>query len=399
MKITVGLTLLKRKKKKNGEIPIYLRFTQNRKSRYLSTGFSIDEKYWNPTAKHDRHIRRTHDRHEVLNNELRRQKEEAEDAMLQITANGKMPTTAQIKSVLTGGQSIDFFQYAQKHIGRLQTDGRYWPAKASKNAVAKFKRMRKGKPLPLTDMSVETINSYVSYLKKIGNGPNTISKAVERIKMIIDEAYIQELIEKNPFDRFKPVKRVRTEKTRLALDQIKAVEELKLEAGSSLWHSRNYFLFAFYNAGVRFGDLARLKWTNIQDGRLKYQMGKTSTYKNIKLLPQAWAILEHYKGYEYIFPILDDGMTGDTAYRRIGSRNAVVNRDLKAIGKLAGIESPVSFHCARHSFAEYARSKGMSIYDISKALAHSDIKITQQYLKSFDENSLDNAMNELFNGD
>ncbi len=74
----------------------------------------------------------------------------------------------------------------------------------------------------------------------------------------------------------------------------------------------------------------------------------------------------------------------------------LANRALEKIAEQAGIEDKVTFHVSRHSFADYARTSNMSIYDISKALGHSDIKITQDYLKSFDETSLDKGMEQLF---
>lgn len=74
----------------------------------------------------------------------------------------------------------------------------------------------------------------------------------------------------------------------------------------------------------------------------------------------------------------------------------IVNRHLKSIAKMAGVQANVSFHCSRHSFANYALQKGMDLYSISKALAHSDLKITEEYLKSFDEELLDQSMDKLF---
>ncbi|HLR36858.1 MAG TPA: tyrosine-type recombinase/integrase, partial [Chitinophagaceae bacterium] len=66
------------------------------------------------------------------------------------------------------------------------------------------------------------------------------------------------------------------------------------------------------------------------------------------------------------------------------------------IAELAEIEENVTTHIARHSFANFARKKGMSLYSISKALAHSNLKTTEQYLNSFDEEMLDTEMENLF---
>jgi integrase len=144
--------------------------------------------------------------------------------------------------------------------------------------------------------------------------------------------------------------------------------------------------------------------------RLRYLMNKTRKntkpkWKNIKQLPQAIEILERYNfrdkdPEEYLFPILDttknlqDPLIFD---RDKQSKTAMMNRDLDDIAGLADIEENVTTHIARHSFANFARKKGMSLYSISKALAHSNLKTTEQYLKSFDEEMLDNEMEKLFN--
>lgn len=54
------------------------------------------------------------------------------------------------------------------------------------------------------------------------------------------------------------------------------------------------------------------------------------------------------------------------------------------------------FHCARHSFANIARQKKANVYDISKALGHSSLKITESYLSKFDTTSQDATMKQVF---
>ena len=82
--------------------------------------------------------------------------------------------------------------------------------------------------------------------------------------------------------------------------------------------------------------------------------------------------------------------------QRISSLNANVNRNLKQIGTLIDLSFPLSFHISRHSFADFARRKGMDLYSISKALGHSDLKTTQTYLAGFDQESVDGALSALF---
>lgn len=56
----------------------------------------------------------------------------------------------------------------------------------------------------------------------------------------------------------------------------------------------------------------------------------------------------------------------------------------------------LSFHVARHSFANIARQKKANVYDISKALGHTSLKITETYLSKFDTTSQDETMKQVF---
>ena len=58
-----------------------------------------------------------------------------------------------------------------------------------------------------------------------------------------------------------------------------------------------------------------------------------------------------------------------------------VNKKIKIVGKLCGINKKITFHLARHTFATLALSKGMPIESVSKILGHSNITTTQIYAK------------------
>ena len=51
----------------------------------------------------------------------------------------------------------------------------------------------------------------------------------------------------------------------------------------------------------------------------------------------------------------------------------------------------VSTYWARHSFATFLKWKGVSIEVISEALGHTDISTTQNYLDSFEDETLDST--------
>lgn len=160
-------------------------------------------------------------------------------------------------------------------------------------------------------------------------------------------------------------------------------------------------MFSFWNAGIRFTDFALLRWGNIVDGRLIYTMGKNTKEKNIQLTEPALKILNEYRDHpdsvdDFIFPIIrQKGLTPMGLKKRAASANATTNKKLKEIQRLAGIDTNISFHIARHSFARWASAKGLSIDFIGKQLAHSDIATTKSYLNGLSEYDADREMNEL----
>jgi integrase len=397
---TVKPYLLKRRVKANGQIPVYIRITQSGKYSLQSTGISVDEKQWNPEKGE---VRKNNPSYHALNVQL-----QSEVSRIQALLNTLPPnaTLDDIRQLLDGGNNpIGFFAYADSFILGLNEDGRYWAKKHTQVTIGFLREYLRGTEYPFERLDHIKLEGFERFLKDVkGNNPNTIHKHFQAIKRIINKALRDDIIQANPFDKFKPGKRTKTEKARLSLEQIRAIEALELKPGTWIDVTRDAFMFSFYNAGIRFGDVARLQWKHIMDGRLKYNMSKTGTGKNIQLLKPALAILEKYRPSPpdkdaFIFPILDAGRdyTDEIFLKaQISSKNVIANKNLKSIARMAGIEANVSFHVSRHSFADYARTSGMDIYNISKALGHADITITQAYLKSFDETSLDAEMNKLF---
>ena len=77
------------------------------------------------------------------------------------------------------------------------------------------------------------------------------------------------------------------------------------------------------------------------------------------------------------------------------SSNQNMNRILKKIGSISGLDKPLSMHMARHTFATYAMTKNVSIETISQMLGHKSIKSTEIYAKVVDSKISDEM--DMFN--
>lgn len=406
MRVSIRFVLKTQKQNKQGYCPIYLRVYSRGKTRYMSCNIKIKQKDWNDEKEE---VRRSHERCVKLNEELHRIYVKAENAALELKRVDQLDADSVIKMV-RGYDIKDFFGYAEEYRDTLDAQGRVRLKKQTQVTINKIRDFTDGGPLAIDQIDRKFLERFQLFLKQeYENAINTINKEFERLKQITNQALKDRIILQDPFEKFDPPSRQRSKNTALTFDQIQAIEDLDLTPGSRLWHTRNYFLFSFYNAGIRFGDLCKLKGKNIVDGRLKYLMSKTQTnakpkWKNIKLQPPAIQILEYYnyqgKGEkEYLFPILDtcknleDPVVFD---RDKQSKNAMANRALKKIAARAGIDENLTTHVARHSFALHGLKNKVHPHALKNALAHSSLKTLEIYLKDFDEELLDEEMGELF---
>ena len=262
-----------------------------------------------------------------------------------------------------------------------------------------------GNEIHWKDLDKQAVSNFEQCLReKYGNSVNTIRSELKRFRRVIKQG-IKEGVVKPDVDPFLVYDRPKAEpvnRRKLSIEEIRALEELELEAGSPLCLARDAFLLSFYGGGVRFGDICRLKREHIKEGRLEYRMMKTNTMVSIPLPEPALTIVEAYarSEKEYLFPFLRDGDEANSVKlrRRISSRNVVVNQNLKKMARLAGIEEDgLSFHVARHSFADYARRQSGDLYAVSKSLGHTSLQVTQNYLKSFDKDAVDKLANKMWN--
>jgi len=393
------------RKNKRNEMPVYLRITYNRKLRYVNTGIKIEEKHWNDSKEE---VRKSHPAEKSYNEELRKLRLKAQQIGFEL-GRKKRVSAKHIADQLKGKNPTDFVKFTRRYIQELKESGSIRLSKQTKVILNKIIKFNNSETMEFSEITHDFLDELQHFMKReYKNHQNTIRKDYERLKMVFTEAEKKEILNENPFDKYELPQRQKSNKEALTFEQIKTMERLDLEKGSDLYHVRNYFMFSFYNAGIRFGDLCKLQWKNIQDGRLKYVMGKslntqTPKWKNIKLTDNCFEILKDYRtsGSEedFIFPILDTSknLEDPTVFDSDkGSKNAIINANLKELAKLAGIELTLTFHISRHSFARHAANMGMNVYAISNALAHSNLKTTQTYLSSFNESLLDREMDSIF---
>lgn len=194
------------------------------------------------------------------------------------------------------------------------------------------------------------------------------------MKVMINRAVRMGVIEKNPYDLLRgEFKRVEKESFEyLTREQMRAIVDMPLDAGSAMSFARDIFTFQMYT-GLSYGDAQAFdagQYKNI-DGRwvLAGQRIKTGVPYVSMLLPPAVDVLERNG---WMVPKMS---------------NQKYNVVLKKIGERIG-EPRLHSHMARHTFATWIMFDGASMQNVSKMLGHRKLSQTQRYAQVLPESVL-----------
>ena len=213
----------------------------------------------------------------------------------------------------------------------------------------------------------------VDHHKALNN--NGVMKHLERLRKIVNMAVMMDLLEKDPFPKYK-LHFDKVERGHLTKEELKVLSKknFKIERLQSVL---DMFLFSCHT-GLAYIDIFNLTQENIVkgiDGRdwLMTNRQKTNTTVRVPLLPEAVQLIKKYKDHPVavakgtLFPVVS---------------NQRMNGYLKEIAEICGIDKNFTFHLARHTFATTVTlSNGVPIGSVSKMLGHTSIRTTQIYAK------------------
>lgn len=146
------------------------------------------------------------------------------------------------------------------------------------------------------------------------------------------------------------------------------------------------------NTGLRQSELISLRWQqiNFRDNYLILDNTTNVTKsKKIRTIPLNLTTLQ----------ILTDRQIARTSefvftYQDREIKQQFISHKFAKLVKQANLNPRLNFHSLRHTFASWLVQRGVSIYEVSKLLGHSDIRVTQIYSHLMPEN-LRNAVDLL----
>jgi integrase len=203
------------------------------------------------------------------------------------------------------------------------------------------------------------------------------------VNRAIQEGYME--APSDPFRRFSTAKyrKVASQTTRkyLTPEELRAIESLEIpEHLNYLEKIRDMFLMSCYT-GLRYSDIVRLdrsclQFTKGEGYSLYYSMQyktKTDVLVPVYLLFNRKPELIVKKYLNYL------GQGEKLFFDEIS--NQYMNRCLKQLAFLAGIENNLTFHMARHSCATLLLDMGLSYEVVQQILGQTIIRTTQIYGK------------------
>lgn len=442
---SVKIVLVKHKKKKDGSVPIAVRLIKNRKPSYIFTGNYVLEKDWNAT---ERCIKKSHPNSTRLNNLLQKKLSEAHASLLDAETSDNSLSTKQITNkVKRKGNRVSFFEVAAERIERKYKAGTFSVAKSElsilcnieeflnlnssepmESVIEQIKERRKKRMVYRRKPENSMVNSIKAYAKKktlsfeeidtaflnkyksfcaayLGQKTRTITNQLIFIRTLFNQVITDGEVDRKhyPFAGEKEkIKITSGHKIGLTREEVLMIEVLKLEEQTSIWHTRNVWLFSFYFAGIRISDVLEMRWSDFKDERLFYTMNKNEKPVSLKIPEKVKGIIELYKwkrkSSDYIFPFLDNANPQSEYDKFVKIRNAsrLFDKYLKRIAKECGIEKNLSNHIARHSFGNIAGDT-ISPHMLQKLYRHSDLKTTIGYQANFIHKEADDALDAVIN--
>jgi integrase len=408
MAASVKIAPLEHKMDKDGFCPIAVRITVNRKVRYIYIGQKIQLQHW--TTKEGGMVKSSHPNFKMMNTLLANKRAEVANQLMKAEIESPDYTSSHIKKSIRGDKPTgDFFELAYRHLDELDKVNkisRLWSERPRVKHFHEFVKATGSSTLPFHEINESLLKKFRVYLVGKRNAKErTVMNYFVVIRTILNRAIQEGLSDKRhyPFGKGKiRIKMPESIKIGLTREEVKLIEELELTSGSAIWHARNVWLTSFYFAGVRLGDVLKLKWSDIKDQRLYYTMGKNGKVVSVRIPDKAYDIMQQYQSGRddtgYIFPELKSVDVNNIArvYRKTSTASKKFARYMNEIAATCGIKKKITTHIARHTFGNISGDK-ISPQMLQKLYRHSDIRTTMGYQANFIFREADEALDSVIN--
>jgi len=210
------------------------------------------------------------------------------------------------------------------------------------------------------------------------------------MRSVFKHAFLSEIIDKNPMDRIKNLKIEKPDIHPLSMEEVRKV----LESVSSRY--RNFFIVAFFT-GMRFGEMAALKWRNVdfrlgvikvRETRVLGEEGRPKTKKSSRDIKMLAPVIEAMR--DQMKETVGKTEAGYVFLNQYGKPVEPMPTNFhvwKPALKKAGLE-PRPLYQTRHTFATLMLDAGEHPGWVQKMMGHETMQMIYEkyysYIKSYE---------------
>ena len=379
----VYFSLRESKQNKKGLSPIEVSITTNGKRIYFSTGKHVPAADWN---KEKQAVKGKSEEAQLINGYLIQLRNKIYQKEIELLQKGYLITAELLKEAITDKVEAlnekTLLDVLNEHnterkamVGKTVAPATYWVFEYTGRLFKEFiQKKYERKDLYLREINLGFIQGFHAFLlgeKKMGQ--NSCTKHLKFLKKLLNLAVANSYISYNPVDAYK-VEREPVEIDFLDEEELRKIINFDTPL-PRLERAKDMFPFGCFT-GLSYIDIKTLAPEHFEKdsaGRIwiKKRRIKTGVLSRIPLLPIAKLILDKYKGGEKLLPIQDP---------------ADINKYLKDIAILCGINKRICFHTSRHTFASTVTlANNISLEVVSKMLGHTNTRMTAHYAKLIDK--------------
>ncbi len=267
-------------------------------------------------------------------------------------------------------------EYIDKYLEYLKYQRHYSELTISsyEEDLVFFKEYIEENKVSFLDIDYAFIRKFYNYLDSCKYSKNTISRRISAIRSFYKYLAREEYVSYNPFSLTKGPKKDKLLPKFLYYNEL---EELFNACDlSSFWGIRDRLLLEMlYATGMRVGELenVKLKDINLYDNFIKI-LGKGNKERIVYFGEYAREVLDMYlkqrdDSCEYLFI--------NNHKNRLTSRG--IRYILDKIVTKACLDTNVSPHMLRHSFATHLLNEGCDLLSVQELLGHESLRATQVY--------------------
>lgn len=244
--------------------------------------------------------------------------------------------------------------------------------------VNQFAHYLDGDGIPLEGAVQENVESYVRYLAGVGKSPATATRSVASLKCFYS------FLEQHGLCHGNPAKAVKAVKAERKLPKILTSREVELlleqpQCVDMKGYRDHAMLELLYATGIRVGELINL---DVEDVNLSAGFLHCASKGKERVIPLYHTAVKALNDYlKDIRPQL--AQEGERALF-VNMNGERMSRQgfwklIKYYQEKAGIQTEITPHTLRHSFAAHLLENGADLRSIQEMLGHADISSTQIY--------------------